>query len=103
MMKVAWKIAGTLAAMSFAVSRHAGSPYALTSTPPGNKPRAYASTSLPSSARIFGESELVEELRFVELEPEVLRAKEEVQKGRFGNRLLAHIGDVRIAQTQVFL
>ena len=32
---------------------------------------------------VFGQGELVEELGFVELEPEALGAKEEAQKGRF--------------------
>jgi hypothetical protein len=40
-----------------------------------------------------GQYELFEELGSVELEPEVLRAKEEVQERRLGNRLWAHIRD----------
>jgi hypothetical protein len=47
---------------------------------------------------ILGEHKLIEELGLVELKPEVLWAKKEVQKGRFGKRLV-HIGGVRIART----
>jgi hypothetical protein len=60
-------------------------------TPPGQRLRASASTSLDEVELKFGECELLEKVRPMQLQPRVLRAQLEFKKRRLRNQHAAKL------------
>jgi hypothetical protein len=91
MIKVAWKMAGTFAVTSFVVfdTLRSHTLLFLCLWEKIARVRLHLVALFGEMLLVVGRYELFEELGSVELE--VLRAKEEVQERRLGNRLWAHI------------